>query len=74
MESEKDMPMKHCTRLIAVILAGMACSASADNTQVIVSVDQACPAGTTSRGASYRWEHGRFVREGWVCDDRQTRN
>ena len=66
--------MKHCRRFSAVLLAAAAWSASAGDAHIIVGVDQACPAGTVSRGPSYRWEHGRFVREGWVCEDRQTRN
>jgi len=66
--------MKHCRTLVAAILVGVAFSASAGDAHITVPVDQACPAGTTSAGASYRWDHGRFVREGWVCEDRQTRN
>ena len=66
--------MKHCCTLVAAILAGLAFSASAHNADISVGVDQACPAGTTPKGASYRWDHGRFVREGSVCEDRQTRN
>jgi len=66
--------MKHCRTLVAAILVGVAFSASAGNAHITVGVDQACPAGTTPRGAAYRWDHGRFVREGSVCEDRQTRN
>ena len=66
--------MKHCRTLLAVILAGVAFSASAREHHVIVRVEQACPSGLVSKGPSYRFENGRFVREGWVCEDLQGRN
>ena len=66
--------MKHCLTLVAVILAGVAFSASARDADFIVGVDQHCPAGTVSNGPAYHFEDGRFVRDGWVCTDRQGRN
>jgi hypothetical protein len=66
--------MKHCRTLVAVILAGVAFSASAREADFIVGLTQACPAGTVSKGPSYRFEDGRFVREGWVCAEFQQGN
>jgi hypothetical protein len=66
--------MKHYRTFVVAILAGIAFSASARNADITVGMDQACPAGTTSKGASYQWDHGRLVRKGSVCEDRQTRN
>jgi hypothetical protein len=64
--------MKHA--LVAAILAGVAISASARDADFTIGVDQACPAGTVSQGPAYHFEHGRLVRDGWVCTDRQGRN
>ena len=66
--------MKHWHTLVALILAVVAFSASARDADFVIGVDQACPAGTVSNGPAYHWEHGRFVRDGWVCTDRQGRN
>jgi hypothetical protein len=60
--------------LVAVILAGVAFSASARNADFTVGLNQACPAGTVSKGPAYRFDDGRFVREGWVCADFQQGN
>ena len=60
--------MKYCRTLAALILAGAAFSSSAQNAGFIVGPEQACPAGTTTHVPSYRWEGGRFVRDGWLCE------
>ena len=57
--------------LVAAALAAVAFSSSASEIDVIVGLDQACPAGTVSNGPAYRWANGRFVREGWSCTDIQ---
>ena len=59
--------MKHLRTLIAAALAAVAFPASALEGMVIVSDQQACPAGTVTRGPAYRWENGELVRVGWVC-------
>ncbi|HWM42648.1 MAG TPA: hypothetical protein VNP36_09450 [Burkholderiales bacterium] len=66
--------MKHWQTLVALILAVVAFSASARDADFIVGLDQFCPAGTLSKGPSYRFEQGRFVREGWVCASFQQGN
>ena len=66
--------MKHSRTLVALMLAVVAFSASARDADVIVGVDQACPGGTLSTGPAYHFEDGRFVRDGWVCTNRQDRN
>ena len=64
--------MKHT--LVAAMLAAVAFSASARDADFVVGEDQACPGGTISSGPAYHWEDGRFVRDGWVCTNRQDRN
>lgn len=66
--------MKLNRTLVALILAGVALSASARDADFVVDTNQACPVGTVSKGPSYRFEEGRFVREGWVCADFQQGN
>jgi hypothetical protein len=66
--------MKHWRTLVALMLAVVAFSASAREPDFTVGLDQACPAGTLSKGPAYRFEDGRFVREGWVCADFQQGN
>ena len=72
--------MKYRRTLLAAALAVVACSAPARGPDVVVGLDQMCPAGTTSKGPSYRWNGGRFgnggrfVREGWVCESLQGKN
>jgi len=68
------MKLKHGRTLVALILAGIAFSASARDASFVVETNQACPVGTVSKGPSYRFEEGRFVREGWVCADFQQGN
>jgi hypothetical protein len=65
--------MKYRRTLVAAILAGVAFSASAREPDLIVGLDEACPASTVPN-PSYRWENGRFVRDGWVCTDVHARN
>lgn len=60
--------MNYCRTLVAAILACTAFSASAGERDVVVGLEQACPAGMTSKGLSYRWQDGRFVRDGRVCE------
>jgi hypothetical protein len=72
--------MKYYRTLAALALAVVARSASATEPDVVVGMDQACPAGTTTKGPAYRWNGGklgnggRFVREGWVCESLQGKN
>ena len=63
--------MKYLQTLAVVLLAGAASAASAEVADVIVGTEQFCPAGTASKGPAYRWQDGHFVREGWVCSQRQ---
>jgi hypothetical protein len=60
--------MKYFRALVAAGLAGVAFSASAQDAEVIVESDQACPAGTVPSVPSYTWEGGRFVRDGTLCE------
>lgn len=66
--------MKYFRTLVAVAFAVVAYSASASVPDLVVGLDQACPAGTTTKGPAYRWNGGkvgnggRFVREGWACE------
>jgi len=68
--------MKYSRTLVAVILActAFSASASAGEPDVVVGLEQACPAGTISKGISYRWEDRRFVRDGRVCESLYGRN
>jgi hypothetical protein len=67
--------MKHHRILAAAILAGAAFSASAGRERdVVVGPEQACPAGYISSSLSYRWENGRFARDGRVCESLHGRN
>ena len=59
--------MKYRRTLVAAALAAAAFSASAQEAEVIVRADQACPAGMVSKGPAYRWENGQLVRLGWIC-------
>jgi hypothetical protein len=60
--------MKYCRALVAAILAGIAFSASAQDADVVVESAEACPSGTAASVPSYRWEDGRFVNDGWLCE------
>ena len=62
--------MNCCRTLVAAILACTAFSASASawDPDVVIGVEEACPRGTIFKSASYRWEAGRFVRDGQVCE------
>ena len=52
----------------ALILSGFALSASAlDFGRDTVANPQACPAGSDA-SPNYKWQNGRFVRDGWVCE------
>jgi hypothetical protein len=33
-----------------------------------VADPQDCPPGTTSVHPNYKWQDGRFLRDGWVCE------
>jgi hypothetical protein len=68
--------MNYHRTLVAAILAVTAFSAwaSASAPDVVVGLDQSCPAGTISRGLSYQWENGRFVRDGRVCEHLHGKN
>jgi hypothetical protein len=65
--------MKYCLALVAVILAGTA-SASALERDIVIELDQECPRGYVSRSISYRFEKGRFVRDGRVCESLYGKN
>ena len=62
--------------LVGLILAAtsITASASASEPDVVVGLEQACPAGTVSKSLSYRWENGRFVRDGRVCESLYGKN
>ena len=60
--------MKYFRALVAAGLAGVAFSAPAQDADVIVESDQACPAGTAPSVPSYSWDDGRFVRDGYLCE------
>ena len=66
--------MNYCRTLVAAILACTALSASASDPDVVVGLEQDCPAGTLSRSLSYRWDDGRFVRDGRVCESLHGKN
>lgn len=68
--------MKYSRTLVALILACTAFSAaaSAGEPDIVVGLEQACPAGTISKSLSYRWQDGRFVRDGRVCESLHGRN
>jgi len=51
----------------ALLLAGVALSASAyDFARDTVANPQECPAGTDA-SPNYKWQNGHFVRDGWAC-------
>jgi hypothetical protein len=56
--------------LVAAVFAGVAVSASAydDFDRVTVADSADCPAGTAATVASYEWQDGHLVRNGWVCE------
>ena len=59
-------------KIAAVLLSSFALSAWAfDSARDTVADPQACPAGTDA-SAHYKWQDGRFVRDGWVCQVRST--
>jgi hypothetical protein len=60
-------------RKIAVaLLSGFALSASAyDFGRETVANPQACPPDTEA-SVHYKWQDGRFVRDGWVCEIRSS--
>lgn len=72
--------MKYRRTLVAAALAVVAYSASAREPDVVVGLEEMCPAGSTAKGPAYRWNGGRlgnggrFVREGWVCESLQGKN
>jgi hypothetical protein len=68
--------MNYSRTLVAAILASTAVSvsASASDPDVVVGPEQACPAGTISKGISYRLEDRRFVRDGRVCESLYGKN
>jgi hypothetical protein len=54
---------------VAAVLAGFAVSASAYEVDRVTVADSAdCPAGTAATAASYEWQDGHLVRNGWVCE------
>jgi hypothetical protein len=60
--------MKYRHALIATLLAATAFSASAQDADVVVGPQEACPAGTAESVPSYRLEDGRLVRDGTLCE------
>jgi hypothetical protein len=60
--------MKYCRALVAAILAGVAFSASAQDADVVVESQEACPSGAFPSVPSYNWEDGRLGRDGWLCE------
>ena len=66
-----------CSRiLVALILSGTALSASASagEPDIVIGLEQECPRGTISKSISYRYEDGRFVRDGRVCESLHGKN
>ena len=52
----------------AALLAGFALSASAyDFGRDTVANPQDCAAGSEA-SANYKWQDGRLIRDGWVCE------
>jgi hypothetical protein len=68
--------MNYCRTFVAAVLActAFSASASAREPDVVVGLEQACPTGTISSGLSYRWDDGRFVRDGRVCESLYGKN
>ena len=68
--------MNYSRILVALILAGIATSASASagEPDIVVGLEQECPRGTISKSVSYAWENGRFVRDGRVCESLHGKN
>ena len=60
--------------LVAAILASTAFSASASEPDIVVGLEEACPRGFISKSLSYRWDDGRFVRDGRVCESLLGKN
>ena len=55
-------------KIAAALLSGLALSASAnDFGRDFDAKPQDCPAGSDA-SAYYKWQDGRFVRDGWVCE------
>ena len=58
-------------KIAVVLLSGFALSASAyDFGRDVVSNPAACPANSDA-SPHYKWQDGRFVRDGWVCQIHQ---
>jgi hypothetical protein len=66
--------MKYCLTLVAAILATTAFSASASEHDIVVGLEESCPRGFISKSLSYRWNDGRFVRDGRVCESLHGKN
>jgi hypothetical protein len=66
--------MKYCLTLVAAILASTAFSASASEHDIVVGLGESCPRGYISKSLSYRWDDGRFVRDGRVCESLHGKN
>ena len=62
------MKLKYSRTLVAALLAGIALSASASDPDVYADSAEACPAGYSESVPSFRWEDGRFVRDGVLCE------
>jgi len=54
-------------KIAALLLSCLALSASASDfgPDTVLNAED-CPAGTDA-SAFYKWQHGGFVRDGWVC-------
>jgi hypothetical protein len=61
------MKLRHVVAVTSAVLAGVAFWASAQDADVTVGSEDACPAGTYASVPSYRWQDGQFVRDGWLC-------
>ena len=66
--------MKYCLTLVAAVLAATAFSTSASEPDVVVGLEEACPRGFISKSLAYRWDDGRFVRDGRVCESLHGKN
>ena len=59
-------------KIAALLLSSLALSASASDLgrDAVLNAED-CPAGTDA-SAFYKWQEGRFVRDGWVCRVRSS--
>jgi hypothetical protein len=59
--------MKYRHALFAALLASAGFSAAAQDADVMVKPNEACPPRTALSVPAYSWKDGRFVLDGWLC-------